>query len=423
MKQSAIIFLAFAFFSPALATVTETQASTANTTRTCNIDILRNYGLHGLEVAEELPLVMCPDIVHSCCQESDQLEFYFNWIGGDKKSMIREHYKDFEDSYANFLDEIGEVHNFVERTIRVTEDLKTSNCKFAAQLLNKFRIKELSTDIKRNFRKMEQLFVETYQGFYCSMCNHDNHKYINKEAKTLTFSTKFCRDIVESTLPTLIFFYDDIILYLNFATRFLESCNYKAVYKSIEDVPDKLKFKPDEKLSKTLNDCAENRNKQSWLNSCAPICENFSIARLNEFFEPRRKEIENYIEYIKKVMQKHKSMDGKEEKKSTSSRILEEKPKDGAKPAEPTKPKITGPAVYLPIDSKDNDLEVYKILFEDTGISLHDEGRNSLINHQTYVEVKGKVEAAASEVNGEQRGLRLIRNSKSFFRRLFSFLY
>ena len=421
MKIPNLLLILAAIIAPGDATVTDTSE------KKCNVELIQNYGLHGLNVAERVSLKMCPDVQHSCCQESDQMEIYFNWIGSHKKKLVTAHYKDVADLYVNFFDELKEVHSFSEKIMRMLEQKPVANCKIIAQVLKKFSIRELEQKIRENFRQMEQFFMESYQGFYCSICNYDNHQFINKEKATVTMSSKFCRDIVESTLPTLLFFYDDLTLYLNTVTRFLESCNYQGKYKTIEELPEKHKLSPNPDFVKSLNECADNRNKDSWLHFCAPICENFSLAKLNQFFEPRRKEITKYIKYIKSTLQKHRSMDS-QAAKAKNTRILEGK-KEGQKNEdtdEKEKQKKTyvkpkGPAVHTALDEKKIDMEKYKLVFEDEGISLLDEGKNSLINHQIYTEVKAVVEKDTSNLKILQRGLRLIEGGKAALKGFLSY--
>lgn len=89
--------------------------------------------------------------------------------------------------------------------------------------------------IKQNIKEMEDFFFDSYKGFYCSLCNYENHKYFNLEKNEVVFSEKYCRDIVEHTLPNLMFFHIHINKYLNLISKFLLSCDFKGDYQV--DVP------------------------------------------------------------------------------------------------------------------------------------------------------------------------------------------
>ena len=62
------------------------------------------------------------------------------------------------------------------------------------------------------------------------MCNYENHKFFDLENNKVIFSKKFCRDIVENTLPTVKFFAVDVNKYFTLISKFLVSCNKDGVY-------------------------------------------------------------------------------------------------------------------------------------------------------------------------------------------------
>lgn len=418
MKIPILFILISTLVMPALSDVVDTSV------RTCNSELLQNYGLHGLEKAEEIPLKMCPDVQYSCCQESDQMEIFFNWLGDKKKTFISDYYKQLSNVYFSLFDELTEVHNFADKISRILKDKSVSNCKFQAELLKKFSIKELGVQMNINMQKMESFFVESYQGFYCSICNQDNHQYINKEKKKITYSVNFCRDIVEQTISPLVFLYDDVVRYLNFVTRFLQTCNYAGKYKPIDDIPENLRLKEENIIGNSIKECVVNRNKKSWYFHCIPVCKNFSIARFNQYFEPRRKDIENYVKYISKTLQDNQSMEGAE-KKASSARILAAAAATTAgapgAPAVPGVVKATGSIVYGVNDPKKINLDDFEADFAGEGLYPLAEGRNSLINYDVYIQVKTKLEIETSNEHGVSRTLKLVQAGKSMFRKLFGF--
>lgn len=77
---------------------------------------------------------------------------------------------------------------------------------------------------------MKEFNKISYKGFYCAICDFDNQKFFNIERRKIDLSEKFCRDIVENSLPTLMLFHDDIIKLLNYVTRFLVSCDFRGEF-------------------------------------------------------------------------------------------------------------------------------------------------------------------------------------------------
>ena len=425
MKIQIILLTLVALLAPAIADVIATTTVTASTTtasadKTCNIDLLNNYGLRGMATAQEIPLKMCPDVQYSCCNESDQMEIYYNWLGSGAKEFIATYYDDLQDSYSDLFDNLQDVHNFAKRIVRLLEDKPVSNCKILAQVLDKFKVSEVSESVNKNLQKMETFFVESYQGFYCALCNQDNHKYISATTLTITLSTKFARDVITNTLPTLLFFYDDMNTYLNTISRFLESCDFKGTYKYINDISPQNRFTPNKAIVRALNECSINRNKPQWLTSCAIVSQNFSLTKINEFFEPKRKEFLVYNQFIKNTLARNALMDTTANK-TVKSRILEAVPAttDSSTPASPLSV-ANGPDVFIANDPTKINLSTFNITFADMGISLQNEGQNSLINHQLFVETKAKIEYQNSN-NSSSRALKLLKKAKSAAKSFWSF--
>ena len=59
----------------------------------CNKQILETYGMVGLEVAKPMMLDMCHSIKQSCCQVTDQLKIYENWIQNGEDEDLSERFK------------------------------------------------------------------------------------------------------------------------------------------------------------------------------------------------------------------------------------------------------------------------------------------------------------------------------------------
>lgn len=66
--------------------------------------------------------------------------------------------------------------------------------------------------------KTEKFFTKVYDGFYCSLCNAEVHPFIDIESKGLFFSEKFCRDIIENNLPTMLYMHRNFIKLINLAS-------------------------------------------------------------------------------------------------------------------------------------------------------------------------------------------------------------
>lgn len=377
--------------------VLSTKQSSHPYDKHCNTDLLHSYNMHGLDSPQEISLEMCPNVHSSCCKKTDQLEMYANWIHSKEKENVEGHYRGLSDDYNTLIKQVSEVHKFAEKTIKKLEVKRVANCKVIAERILTFKTAEIQDQIIKNLRKMEDFFTSTYQGFYCSICNHDNHKHFNTENNTVNFSEKFCRDIVEHTLPVVIFWHADVVKYFNLVSKFLLSCDYKGDYKADALIPKNMIFVEDELVEKQLGECRDFRNKKSWFAYCGDLCQAFSISKFSSFFEPNRDQIKEFTEFIKTNLFKVMSMEGKDpafiEKpgvKNTRRMLYDQDATNqtNKKAADAENPE---PIIFQAGLQSRVKLDSFKSIFGGEGISMYDDGRNSLINTQMYNEIKTKL--------------------------------
>lgn len=220
-----------------------------------------------------------------------------------ERKTIKSHYEKSFEIYSLLVKELKYAYEFAERINTKLKFKKISNCKEISKRLLSFEIVLLQEKIVENLKKMEEFMFESYKGFYCSICNYQNHKFFNIERQEIVFSEKFCRDMVENTLPSLIFFHLDVHKYLNLVSKFLLSCDHKGDYMADVPIPRKLIFIPDETYAKNLNQCKDERNSQNWFTYCKTTCEMFKITTFEEFFEPYLDKYSAFYEFIKEQIQ------------------------------------------------------------------------------------------------------------------------
>lgn len=115
-----------------------------------------------------------------------------------------------------------------------------------------------------NLKKMEDTLMDSYKGFYCTICDQENHKYFDLERREIIFSEKFCRDLIEGSLNSLLFFHIDIVKFANLVSKFLLSCDKKGDYEADIPIPDQVIFVEMERDVQILSKCREERNNMNW---------------------------------------------------------------------------------------------------------------------------------------------------------------
>lgn len=363
----------------------------------CFRDLLQSYSLNGYEAPVPQVISMCPSITKSCCQPIDQEVIYSNWIHGQEEKTVNDRFNRNSKVYEALVDRLIQVQDNA-RSVRKNINKRVSNCKLLSERILNFEIREIQAQLHRNLEKMREFFKDTFQGFYCAICNFDNHKFFSQERKSIDFSEKFCRDIVENALGPLLVFHVDMMKYLNLVTKFVTSCDSKGEYNLDADFPKNFTFFEVAENREMLEACRANRNKRDWFSYCKDVCMNFQIYSFSAFFEPNVEEINAYNDFLGnqlQIMSNHQ----------LAQALLN--PKDAA--AGPGKGRVLADdptsakaAIYKRGLGPKVDLSQWTVDFRVSGISLYDEGRNSLITDTMYNSVKTILQLARENSNVNQ---------------------
>jgi hypothetical protein len=362
--------------------------------KTCFRGLVETYSMEGLDKPEQLGLKMCGNVRNTCCQIKDQETMFTNWVHGKEEENIEEHYSRNTKVYQELINQLVEVQKYASQVKGVIVK-KVSNCKLLAERILNHEVSQVEKKIIENLENLKKFFILSYKGFYCTICNHDNHRFFKKDSSTLIFSEKFCRDIVEQTLPSLLTFHVDVIKLLNLVTKFVTSCDMKGEYNLESTFPKDLVFGQSKQVTDSLRACRDNRNKKEWFSYCKEVCMNFQLVKFSKYFEPNVEEMNKYNAFLKKSNQDlalekamHPLLAGGSGASSTpatpkSVRILEQ-----------SKDKKANDLVYRPGLSPKVQLDSWKKDFAPDGISPADEGDSSSITESSFNSVKTELQLA-----------------------------
>ena len=370
-------------------------ANASNTA--CNKDLLETYSLTGLDIPAVDKIEMCPSITRTCCLKQDQQIMFTNFIHGGEHQAVIDHYSKVTGAYYDLIEKLAEVQEFA-KNMKNNIVKKIANCKLLAERILNYEVSQVQEQIRQNLAKVQELFETAAAGFYCTICNFDNHKYFDDNTKTIFFSEKFCRDIVERTLPSLLLFHVDIVKHANLVTKFVSSCDFTGTYNMDAVPPADFAFAIVNENMQDLQACRDNRNKREWFSYCKDICSQFQIVTFADYFQPNLALITGYTTYLTKTLgtltQAQNSRPlfgalstpkGDKDEKEEKKRILEEgEGEEEEEEGGSGKIKL----VFKPGLSAKVDLVKWRSDFLPIGISYFDEGKNALINENTYNSVK-----------------------------------
>jgi len=266
---------------------------------TCNRDILNSHGLEGLVTPQAITFESCGTIRRSCCTRGDEVKIAENWLYGKERKKIKSYYEADRKVYTELWRQLSKVSVYADTLIEKIPKAM-SNCKLLAQSVAQFEIEEVKGRALQNLRNMSDFFQTVHSGYSCSICNFDNHAFIDAPSKTLVFSKNFCRELVKKTLPPLLLFQADIVQLLNIITKLLTSCTSDGNLIFKAEFPSHLMFVEDKLRSFKLNQCMKFRNSRSnWFDNCKDLCQNFHPAKFSSYFAPHKLQITKFTRFVK----------------------------------------------------------------------------------------------------------------------------
>lgn len=382
------------FWVPAAATQGNTGAGQASApapnAKGCFRSLLQTYSMTGLDIPAIDKIEMCPSITRTCCLKQDQQIMFTNYVHGGEYQSVVDHYSKVVGTFYNLIEKLVEVQDFA-RVVKSNIVKKIANCKLLADRILNYEVSQVREQIRQNLNKLQDFFQTAYSGFYCTICNFDNHKYFDSTTNTVFFSEKFCRDIIENTLHSLLLFHVDLVKHVNLVTKFVSSCDFTGTFNLDAIAPSNFTMSVPNDVMQDLQACRDNRNKKEWFSYCKDICTKFTLATFAEFFQPNLKLLASYTTWLSTQLatltqaQASRPLFGALSTPNGNKRILQE----------------TGKIVpiFRPgVDAK-VDLMKYKSDFLSVGVNLFDEGKNSLINESTYNSVKTFLQILSSQQN------------------------
>ena len=371
----------------------------------CDRNMLFALGFLGYQEPVRQKLDMCLDIDYTCCTEEDQLEIYNNWIMGNERDHLIKRMAATQNVYVDFLDALEKVYSHAKKTSDILIFKKTSNCRIMSERIIKFQIKYISAKLKEAIASMHDFFLDTYTGFYCSICDGKYINFISVANKKFTLQKKVCKNMAEHVLQPLLYLNVHMTNLLNLIAKFLVSCDYKGRFKN--SIPEQqYKFKVSQNLKTKLLKCKTAIHGTTWFENCLDICKEFKVTEYSKFFEPNKKKFLRYTKFIYKrldAIKKFSIYDVVEQDVNKldliikKPRVLEEK----KKPKKKRKKGKSDSDEYLFKEDPFFDRSVYKsaresgipfnfftIEYKAKGIDLTEVGKTSTINVINYDNLK-----------------------------------
>lgn len=277
----------------------------------CNQEIQQSLGMQGYKYPRKISLDMCPTITQSCCTVEDQLTIYKAWVMDKEEENLEERLAFHKTIYWEFLKKANEASARAKSTFELVEERAVSNCKILARRIMHYRIDAVMKLLRDQIDNMHTFIHDSYKGFYCNSCDATQSKYFRINKKRFILSEEYCRDIVNNSLVTLLYFHHHFVKYINLMSKFITQCDYMGNFKK-KSLPESVTFYSKATHYRTLHGCNQYRNDINWIDFCMPVCKQFKISEFSDFFKPNADKIRKYTRWLGKQLVKVNAAEAKD---------------------------------------------------------------------------------------------------------------
>ena len=280
----------------------------------CHKDLIESYGLKGSNFSKNESMDMCGPMKNgSCCNIEDQIQMFSYWNGEVGTSELRNKFKEYQDIYERHLRTVSKLMIAASKLNSKIPQL--NNCKMITQTIKKFKFEKAMPKLKSNLQRVFSLWENSYKGFYCTICNGENQKYIDPSRQTIQISADYCWNIASKNVPFLLYFHNHLAFLTNLLTNFVTWCDANGNFE-FQQISTHLTLFADPNLREELMACKSSLNTPDWLTSCAPICQRTSLVSFSQTFKPHMRTIENLHIYLNKMWKKFDDSKPVKEKKN-----------------------------------------------------------------------------------------------------------
>ena len=250
----------------------------------CKHRILQYYGFEGWTIAKEPPLEeqdggrrFCEGMEYTCCSRDDFLKSKHMW--GDNSVKIKGY-------LTKIFRIIQKIVMMQSSFIEIAQSVSTRENEYCKKIDSTFfnapvPFDEIYSYLKTAFQSMA--YVQ--KGFYCTLCDVKNHKYMMVEQDfsrlMIAMSEKSCNDLVH--------YFKEFIMYkMYYLDPFILNANF--MFNCVEDT-DKYEYKFDYQATyQEIKHCIEKGK------GCGNVCREFRFGKSSELFMGDLKKYEQFLE-------------------------------------------------------------------------------------------------------------------------------
>jgi len=260
----------------------------------CNSDLLFSYGVSSPQYTSQAPLLCQTGEAETCCHNNDESNMLSRWNNRDK-NYIKPYYQAMmwlmKAIFAYYEDIIVMAkYMYIDTSV-------DSKCRLDAEFLviNYMTKEDIGTFIQ-NTKDLFNYLGHLRKGFYCSMCNVRNQKYFDYETKKLVYSYGFCRDLIVSSIDTIIERTVRVLPIFEKMNRVLNCKIGEKTQPSESLMSNELEYNIIKKCHFAIDKL---KDPELWIDQCIDMCSHFSISQASSLFEGTLGPLENLFVKIR----------------------------------------------------------------------------------------------------------------------------
>lgn len=329
----------------------------------CDVSLLNHFQIASFRAPTPTQNSICPFAKSSCCDANAQMSIYLRWAKETERRYILKTFKAFIKAFQKTFEVFKKVEELAQKTRISTSSSPQSECHLLSSAVTNTTASALEAQVTASARKAFKFLYDSHKGMYCSLCDAELQKFVDRQKGTITMNYSFCSAFVGSSLNFYLFKNVHFVKIARLYAQYLQSCSVSGEYLKNRFVSSRILLSTQEKFANDLFLCRANAKTPEAVKFCERVCLRFHPLKFDADLEGELGKLFSYLKFIrqlvnKKLMGTGSSFDKSGLALSPRGRTLQEKnpsnPKDGnnpagaKKPEDPKNPKTSGAKAVAP---------------------------------------------------------------------------
>lgn len=307
----------------------------------CDVSLLNHFQIASFRAPISGPSAICPFAKSSCCDTSAQMSIYLRWAKETERRYVLKTFKSFIRAFKGTFQVFKVVEELAQKTRAATSSSPEGHCHMLSSAVVNTTASGLEAQVLASARKAFKFLYDSHKGMYCSLCDAELQRFVDKQKGTITMNYSFCSAFVGSSLNFYLFKNVHFVKIARLYAQYLQSCSVSGEYKNNKFVSSRILLSTQEKFANDLFLCRANAKTPEAVKFCERVCLRFHPLKFDADLEGELGKLFSYLKFLRQLVKKKSkgsasSFDKSGLSLSSRGRTLQEK-----KPEKSESPKNT----------------------------------------------------------------------------------